>query len=429
MELKKLRVMMSEVRIEMASIEAARKSGLLDSPPELAFDRLTRLTAQMLKAPVSVVTILDEGRQFFKSHFGMGEPLCSVRQTPLSHSFCKYVVSTSQPLVVRDAREEEPFCSIPTGPSVSVVAYLGVPLLLKGVPFGALCVVDHKPRDWSDEEVEMLTDMAQAVISEVELREAAERLREAYAWLAEMMERQKQFIGMAAHDLRTPLTVILGYGKLLGSERFSLPPVQKKMVDAIYSRGEFMLSLVNDLLDFEALKWGYLRLDIEEISVVKFLRKKIELNRILAEPKGISLRLDIPEEAADWPILWADRRKLEQVFNNLLSNAIKYSVSDTSVTVQARRDKDHVIFVVSDQGFGIAPSRLECLFEPFRRGASHGEKGTGLGLAIVKKIVEGHLGTVSVSSEEGKGSTFTVRLPFQADFSNDRGLNSPGDEA
>ncbi len=392
-------------------LQAAKRTQLLDTPPEHSFDRLTRLTAKYLNAATSLVTVFDSDRQFFKSHYGLPQPFCEIRQTPIGESICLQVVCSGEPLVLGDATREPPFSEIPISPDLPVVAYLGVPLKLHGDPFGTLCVFDGKPRVWSEDHLEFVVEMAESICAEVELREKTMSLEQAQNRLEELVRKQNEFMGMAAHDLRTPLTVVLGYGKLLASDRKNLQPQEKKMVEAICSRGQFMLSLINDLLDLEALKSGLLRLDLERISLPEFLESLVEMNRFLSEPKGIELQYQAPQQPHHSDVL-GDARKLEQVFNNLLSNAIKFSPGGTKVEVVLQRVDSRLRITVVDQGPGIAPERQATLFEPFTRGESHGQKGTGLGLSIAKRIVEGHHGTLSLESALGQGSRFQVDLPL-----------------
>jgi PAS domain S-box-containing protein len=164
--------------------------GLLDTPPEEAFDRLTRLAARLLRAPVALVSLVEPHRQFLKSTFGLPEP--AVREAPLSHSFCKHVVATSAPLVVNDAREHPLVCDNGAVEDLGVVAYLGVPFRAPaGEVLGALCVIDHEPRAWHDEDRRVLEDLAAVLTDEVELRdtirrrEASDRARDALWALTE----------------------------------------------------------------------------------------------------------------------------------------------------------------------------------------------------------------------------------------------------
>ena len=157
-------------KTEVNRLRVLRSTNLLDSPPEPAFDRLTRMASRLVNAPAALVSLVDERRQFFKSVVGLGEPWASARETPLSHSFCQYAVRDREPLVVNDAREHPVLKTNLAVVELDVVAYAGIPLFIQGEPIGVFCVVDDKPRVWSAEELGLLSDLAQSVVSEIELR-------------------------------------------------------------------------------------------------------------------------------------------------------------------------------------------------------------------------------------------------------------------
>ena len=157
-------------------IEALRRTGLMDSPAEPSFDRLTRLASRLIKVPVALVSLVDDCRQFFKSAVGLPEPWATARQTPLTHSFCKLVVATGEPLVVNDSRLDERVRENLAVRDLGVVAYLGIPLVTsEGEVLGSFCTIDFAPRAWTTEEVETMTDLAASVASEIELRRDVER--------------------------------------------------------------------------------------------------------------------------------------------------------------------------------------------------------------------------------------------------------------
>jgi PAS domain S-box-containing protein len=188
----------SDVLNDPDRLAALRRSGLLDTPPEPAFDRLTRLAATVLGVPVAVVSLVDAERQFFKSCVGLPEPWASRRETPLSHSFCQHAVITGEPLVITDAREYPLVMDNPAIADLGVVAYVGMPLITSdGHVLGALCAVDAEPRLWSEREVAILADLAAAVVTEIELREAVATAREREAALREQ-ERLTQAMLAAA---------------------------------------------------------------------------------------------------------------------------------------------------------------------------------------------------------------------------------------
>jgi GAF domain-containing protein len=150
-----------------------RRSMLLDSPPEESFDRLTRLTSSVLNVPVALVSLVDSDRQFFKSCLGLPQPWAAQRQTPLSHSFCQHVVESRRPLVVSDAREHPLLQNNPAIRDLGIIAYAGAPLISpNGQVLGTLCAIDHQPRHWTTEQVEILSNLAGSVLSEIQLHTA-----------------------------------------------------------------------------------------------------------------------------------------------------------------------------------------------------------------------------------------------------------------
>ena len=240
--------------------------------------------------------------------------------------------------------------------------------------------------------------------------------------LEKLNETKNRFLGMAAHDLRSPLAIIQNYTEFLMDRAYGyLPEKQQKFLETIYSTSQFMLNLIEDLLDVSKIESGKLELNKEQFDLVLFAKNNIELNKPIASEKGILITLNhnIPEVN-----VYADRHKIEQVFNNLLTNAIKFSYPETTIHVDVSKKNNSVQVAIKDQGVGIDKNKLENLFEPFQKVSSSGtagEKGTGLGLLIVKRIVEGHNGDIWVDSKPKKGSTFYFSLPVE-------NKNDPGED-
>jgi PAS domain S-box-containing protein len=161
-------------------LAALAATGLLDSPKERRFDRLTRVVAAALRVPVSAVALVDAERQFFKSAVGLGAPWDERRETPLSHSFCRHVVETEAPLVVEDSRTNALVADNPAIDELGVAAYLGIPIADKhGVVIGSLCAIDHMPRAWDNSDLDILADVAALVEREIAERRASDALAEA----------------------------------------------------------------------------------------------------------------------------------------------------------------------------------------------------------------------------------------------------------
>jgi signal transduction histidine kinase len=172
-------------------MDALRRTALLDSPVEEAFDRLARLTTRVLHVPVALVTLIDRDRQFFKSCVGLPAPWCTARQTPLTHSFCVHVVATGEPLVIEDARNHPVLRENLAIDRLGVVAYAGYPLKTsEGDVLGTLCAIDTQPRKWTEDDLAILADLSLSVMTEIELRSTQELEAHARAAEAARMEAE-----------------------------------------------------------------------------------------------------------------------------------------------------------------------------------------------------------------------------------------------
>ena len=229
--------------------------------------------------------------------------------------------------------------------------------------------------------------------------------------LSKLNEEKNHFLGMAAHDLRSPLGVILSYAEFLEAEA-QLNEEHREFLATIKKTSHFMLALVEDLLDVSAIESGQLDLRIAPTDLVELVARNATLHRALAAPKHIEIAFTPPETRL--PPVHLDPEKFEQVLYNLVSNAVKYSPPGSRVEISVGHGADGASVSVRDQGPGIPAAELPKLFKPFGRTSvrsTSGEKSTGLGLVIVRRIVEGHGGSVGVESEVGRGSVFRVVLP------------------
>ena len=226
---------------------------------------------------------------------------------------------------------------------------------------------------------------------------------------------KNKFLGMAAHDLRNPIGVIMGFSDyLLENLENKLSEDQIKMLNTIQHSSEFMLHLLEDLLDIAAIESGKLLLVLQKTDLQKLVVENANLNAVIAAKKNIHIQV---ETHGSIPEVKIDVNKIEQVMNNLISNAIKYSIPETLIQVNISLDDGFIIVAVTDQGQGIPTDEMEKLFKPFQRTsvrATGGEKSTGLGLSIVRNIVIGHGGNIWVKSMVGEGSTFFFSLPIYA---------------
>ncbi len=413
-------------------LDALRHTALLDSGREEAFDRLTRLAATILRAPIALVSLVDADRQFFKSAIGLAEPVASERETPLSHSFCQHTVTSGAPLIIADAREHPLVRDNPAIPDLGVVAYAGIPLVTSdGHVLGSFCVIDHQPRVWTAQDIAILNDLAAAVMTEIELRvtawEATTRAAEREELLARAQGAQTQaeaavrlrndFLTVAAHDLRTPLTNMLGRIQLV-ERRLTRgqnvdPPWLETQLESLSSSTKRMLATVSELGDMARVQMGEaLELEMGDVDLAALARVVVDEATLGLGAHGVEatpIVLDAPEAPMT---ARGDSARLQRVLHNIVGNAMKYSPRGAPVFVSVRAGDSDAVITVCDEGVGIPASELPRIFTRYYRASTaRGIAGSGIGLSGAKAIVEQHGGVLSIESDEGRGTTVTIVLP------------------
>ena len=241
-------------------LQALHATGLLDTPAEEPFDRLTQLVCRVLRVPVSLVSLVDADRQFFKSQRGLPEPWAQARETLLSHSFCQHVVLRQEPLIIEDARNDPLVCENLAIPDLGVAAYLGVPLATpEGHVLGSLCAIDTEPRAWSDDDLLTLQDIAQAVMGEIALRAEIMRRRQSEEQLAllsqELTHRIKNIfavtgslVALSAKSGGTVDDVVAAVRRRLGALARAHDYVTPKLPDSPEEENSTLGGLLHSLL-------------------------------------------------------------------------------------------------------------------------------------------------------------------------------------
>ncbi|MRG95922.1 GAF domain-containing sensor histidine kinase [Polyangium spumosum] len=408
---------------EIERLVALSEAAILDTPPEPAFDDLTRLAAAICRTPIALVSLVDRERQWFKSKVGL-----DASETPREVAFCAHAILGEQLFLVPDAHEDARFADNPLvtgGPHVRF--YAGAPLATAdGHNVGTLCVIDHGPRQLDDAQRAALTALARQVAAQIDLRRANGRLaklngelvaraREAQALAEERkaVERVKdEFVSTVSHELRTPLTSIRGaLGLLEGGVLGPLPDGAMELVQIARTNTDRLVRLVNDILDLEKIVAGKLELHPKRVDVRRLVSGLVDSLGPVASEARVELFVDVRGEIE----VVVDEDRIAQVLTNLMSNALKFSPPEARVElgVEAKAD-GRVCFAVRDRGPGIAEADLGRLFKRFEQLEGEGrreQRGTGLGLAISKAIVEQHGGAIGVASKLGQGSTFWFELP------------------
>ena len=236
--------------------------------------------------------------------------------------------------------------------------------------------------------------------------------------LYEMNRLKSEFLAMMSHELRTPLNAIIGFSDVLDSIA-SLDEKQKRYVKNIQTSGKVLLEMINDILDLAKIESGNMEVRLSEFRIDGVIHGVCDTYLQATERKNIDLKA---ETEPGLPEMYQDQVKVQQILTNLLSNAIKFTPEGGRITINAHRDSDDcLVMKVVDTGVGIAAEDQTVIFEKFRQGTavfSGGDaltreySGTGLGLSIVKELCKLLGGEVSLESQLGKGSTFSVRLPW-----------------
>jgi PAS domain S-box-containing protein len=281
---------------------------------------------------------------------------------------------------------------------VEITSY---PLTFAGRPAEVVVAADVTQRRQDEEEKRQFTERLAAANRELELRN-----RE----VERATQLKSKFLASMSHELRTPLNAIVGFSDLLSEQAAGqLNPKQERFVHHIKQGSAHLLQLINDILDLSKIEAGQLEFHVEDFAVEEALPEVLSTIRPLALAKGIT----VEESFKGTPVMRADRVRFKQVLYNLLSNAVKFTPKGGRVAIESSAQGGMVYICVADNGVGIRPEDQALVFEEFRQVEVGGttQEGTGLGLAITKRLVEQQGGEISLESELGRGSKFTVSFP------------------
>lgn len=384
---------------EKIRIQELLKYEVLDTEDEKAFDELTQLASEICATPISLISLVDNDRQWFKSRVGLDAP-----QTDRSIAFCSHAILQDDVLEVENATLDERFHDNPlvTG-APDIRFYAGAPLVTPdGYPLGTLCVIDQKEKKLTDFQKRALKTLANQVISQLELRLQARRQER-------LNKDREKFYAVLAHDIKSPFNGILNLSRIMSENSESMTKEKITQLSTEILNSSVTLYQVID----EILQWSQTRLNqntvhLEPVNILKAAEETKDLVKDGLRIKGVDLNLKISHDVS----VMADEVLLKTVIRNLLMNAIKYTPASSEVVISVEdRGKDFCISVC-DQGAGIPRELKSKLFDKAvgsKKGTA-GELGHGLGLSLAGDFIRMLKGSIAVDTSYTKGAKVDVIL-------------------
>lgn len=385
-------------------LEALRSLDILDTESEKEFDEITALANFICDTEIALISLVDIDRQWFKSKNGI-----HICETPRNNSLCSYaILQPNQPLIIKDTREDDRFNKSPIFlEEKPIIFYAGIPLVDKnGFALGTLCVMDSKPRELSEKQLESLNALTKQVVILFELNKKNNDLEKIQQKLKKRNESLREFARVISHDLKMPLANIITSTDLLklilGDK---LDKESLEYFEYIKTSSFSMSNYINDVLDH-----------YESESLINNSPEEFYLNHLLKEIVDLlsikpNFNIHFPE---DDPMIKSNKLALKQVFFNLIGNSIKYNDKEQIIiSIEASQDKKFYFFRVTDNGMGIPEDKLSTIFDLFTTANvtdRSGNKGNGIGLSTVKKLIQNLGGSIKVISEEKVQTTFEFSI-------------------
>ena len=384
-----------------------RSYRILDTLPEDDYDDLTRLAAQICGTKVSLVSLIDKDRQWFKAQTGWD---IGKQQTTRDIAFCNHTITqTEGPLVVNDARRDDRFAENPlvTG-DPEIVFYAGMPLVTReGYALGSLCVIDHEPKHLDAGQLQALERLARQVVRLFELHRSVQDGQQLLRERQSAYEVLRDFSHVVAHDLKAPVRNIRLASELLRDDYAGkLPPDGMELIGMIEDRARDASRMIEGVLEYSkashTLEITKEWLKIQD--VVEQAKRQVQLHDACSV-----VYTGEEQEVMSSPIA------LLQILQNLIGNALKFndkSVCEVRISSAREAGEGHV-FYVEDNGPGIPRHHQTAIFRLFHTAAAGSSLagGHGVGLSIVKRLVEALGGRITVSSEPGARTVFRFNLP------------------
>jgi signal transduction histidine kinase len=379
---------------------------ILDSPPEQDFDDIVKLASTVCGSPISLVSLLDSDRQWFKARIGT-----DLIETNRDMSFCAHAVLGRDMLIVSDATKDARFADNPmVDKDGGIRFYAGAPLITTdGYALGTLCVMDREPRKLDIEQLQALRALARQVTSQIELRRHAKALANTTARLQELERRKDDLTELVGGDLRAPLRLMSSYLEKLGKTGYQDAEMADLLGRATAGHIRGFLDLMQHLTSMAEAGYGSESLHMRQTDLTRMTQRAVEAVRPIAATKQIWILNQAG--GPSMPII-ADPVRLEQVLTHLLFAAVKYTPAGGRVRVGTEIESGPTVRVDDmDLPDGLRPELFPHLFYGAIANPSDAP-GPDRGLAVAKKILDAHHATVALSDRPGDGTSLHVVFPF-----------------
>lgn len=385
---------------------ALHSYAILDTLPEKEYDEITALASMICDTPMSLVSLIDENRQWFKSNYGL-----DTRETPREYAFCAHAITKKdEMLIVNDARTDERFKDNPlVQGNPNLVFYAGMPLVNpEGLPLGTLCVLDIKPKQLTEAQQTALKYLSNQLMTLLELRKNNILLHQNNRKVIARNKILKNFVSIAAHDIKSPMNNVLSLSEMLLTDYGNtLDADGLELVEHIHTSVQHSTNLIDGILKYSKDINGVLE-DTQSIHLQSFLNG---LKKLMVTGDHIQMEIEVD------PNLQAlmNKTALHQILSNLVTNSIKYTHEDiVTINIQVTDEHTQLKFSVKDNGPGIPSKDKKRIFKPFATTTNkdrNGFYGTGIGLATVKNLVQSLGGKISLVSNKDQGANFVFTLP------------------
>jgi len=343
-----------------------------------------------------MISLVDKQSIWFKSSVGVNIP--RIERTA---GLCASAILSDDLYIVEDGLADERTMNNPLVQS-GLRFYAAAPLKVKnGYRLGTLCLIDRRQRTLTDEQKEILKQLAAIIVDEMEMRLEANNAN----------TKQNQVLSVAAHELKNSLATISAYAELLRetNQHLTVDQISNHLTRTV----QRMNNLIQEMFDLTRLQTESIRLSKSHFDIAPIIGRVAARNTVLAMAKQQKLFLDVASNI----MIHADEARIEEIADNLINNAIKYSPPGAAISVKLQSDNKTAVFEVEDEGPGFTEDDKQKIFMPFSKLSARptgGETSTGIGLCVVKMLVDAHGGLVDVNNnEERKGAKFTVTIPVQ----------------